>query len=59
VVNGAAAVDSLDGEEDVPDADGELFVDDPDELVVLLVNVQPESNIPVTSTAASNHRWVT
>lgn len=56
MVNGAAAVDSLDGEDDVTDAGEELFVDDPDEIVVLLVYEQPGISMPVTSTAASNHR---
>ena len=38
MVNGAAAVDSLDGEDDVPDAEVGLLVVDPDEVVVLLLN---------------------
>jgi hypothetical protein len=63
VLDGAASVVSLDGELDllVPDGDVaevELLVADPGELVVLLLNVQPDISIAATTIAAPNHRWV-
>lgn len=56
VVSGADAVDSVDDEDEVPGTDDELFVAERDELVVLLVNEQPDISMPATSTTASNHR---
>ncbi|MEM6106761.1 hypothetical protein AAHS21_10925 [Mycobacterium sp. 050272] len=57
VVDGAASVVSLVEELDVADAEVELFVDEPDGLVVLLPDEQPEIANPAISVAASNHRW--
>jgi len=51
-------VDSLDGEDDVPDAEVGLLVVDPDEVVVLLLNEQPDISSPATSTVATSHRRV-
>jgi hypothetical protein len=58
VLIGAASVVSVDEDPAVLDAEVELFVADPDEVVVLLPDEQPATSIPATSIAATNHRRV-